>query len=441
MSNRVATSAEIAESKLIGIAIQGDSHFADVADKVKAGDFGGRLNSLIWSAMLKLDEESRPISALSVESLLAAANKLPALEARALLSAYTAERVSDAGLLEYAKVVKDSARERLLGATGVMFGDIANGSGTAEEKISNALEAAEALAADSQTSEPLPAGEYLPGFLEELERRNDNPGGVNGVPFGIHALDEMTAGFQKNDMILIAARPGMGKSIAAMTIIESLTIKNNGRGLLFSLEMSGEQLVERMVSSIGGVDNDKLRTSDLSDDEWARVAAATGKIQESRLVIDETAGLTVADIRTRAKRLHAKEPLDIIVVDYLQLIDGGGGDNMNLSVSRISAGLTRLAKELNVPVVALSQLNRSLESRTNKRPIKSDLRESGSLEQDAALIIFLYRDDAYNEDSPDKGTVELILDKNRHGKTGTAYAGFVGRHYKFTNIEEYDSGD
>ena len=271
--------------------------------------------------------------------------------------------------------------------------------------------------------------------------RSDSP--LTGIPTGFSDFDEMTSGLQNSDLIIVAGRPSMGKTTFAMNMAEHAAIKTKLPVAVFSMEMPGEQLAMRMMSSLGRIDQHKVRTGKLNDDDWPRMTSAVSLLAEAPLFIDDTPALSPNDLRARSRRLAREHGLGLIVVDYLQLMQvTGNRENRVNEISEISRSLKSLAKELSVPVIALSQLNRSLEQRPNKRPVMSDLRESGAIEQDADLIVFIYRDEVYNEDSPEKGTAEIIIAKQRNGPIGTTRLTFLGQYTRFENFisNAYDEG-
>jgi replicative DNA helicase len=259
---------------------------------------------------------------------------------------------------------------------------------------------------------------------------------VTGMPSGYDDFDEMTAGLQPSDLVVIAGRPSMGKTTFAVNIVENIVIKEKKPALIFSLEMPGEQLATRLISSLGQIEQHRLRTGKLVEEDWPRFSSAVSILSDTPLLIDDTPNMSPGEIRTRARRaVREHGELGIIVVDYLQLMQvPGSKENRTTEISEISRGLKLLAKELKVPVIALSQLNRELEHRPNKRPIMSDLRESGAIEQDADLVIFIYRDEVYNKDSPDKNVAEIIIAKQRNGPTGTVRLTFRGQYCRFENF-------
>ena len=274
--------------------------------------------------------------------------------------------------------------------------------------------------------------------VERIEILHEQDDPITGVATGFDDLDEKTSGLQPGDLVIVAGRPSMGKTTFSMNIAEYAAVKSGKPVAVFSMEMPGEQLTNRMLSSMGRIDQHRLRTGNLEDDDWPRLTSAVGMLSEVPMFIDDTPALTPTELRARARRLYREHgELGLIVIDYLQLMQGGGGsssENRAAEISEISRSLKALAKELSVPIIALSQLNRSLEQRPNKRPVMSDLRESGAMEQDADVIIFIYRDEVYNEDSPDKGTAEIIIAKQRNGPIGTTRLTFLGKYTRFENF-------
>jgi len=283
-----------------------------------------------------------------------------------------------------------------------------------------------------QDIQPLLAG--VLNRIDELYHRTGNSD-VTGLPTGFTDLDRMTSGLQPGDLVIVAGRPSMGKTALYMNIGEHIAIREGLHVAVFSMEMGASQLTMRMLGSVGLLDQHRMRTGKLLDDDWPKLTQAVQQVQDARMHIDETPALSVMELRTRARRLARQcGNLSLIIIDYLQLMSGSGGENRATEISEISRCLKSLAKELHCPVIALSQLNRSLEQRPNKRPVMSDLRESGAIEQDADLILFIYRDEVYNPDSPDKGTAELIIGKQRNGPIGTLRLTFQGASTRFLNF-------
>ncbi len=283
--------------------------------------------------------------------------------------------------------------------------------------------------------------ELLSGAVDRLDLLYQSGSNITGIATGFNDLDDRTSGLQKGDLVIVAGRPSMGKTAFSMNLVEYAAIKQELPVAVFSMEMPSEQLAMRMMSSFGRINASRLRTGKLEDEDWPRVTSAVTLLQNAPVYIDDTPALTPTDLRARARRLKREHGLGMIVVDYLQLMRApGSGDNRANEIAEISRGMKALAKEMEVPVIALSQLNRSLEQRPNKRPVMSDLRESGSIEQDADVILFLYRDEVYNEDSPDRGTAEVIIGKQRNGPIGSVRVSFRGEYTRFENLARESYG-
>ena len=281
----------------------------------------------------------------------------------------------------------------------------------------------------------VPLKDAMRDAFQLLQERYESQGTVTGLPTGFHELDEMTAGLQPSDLIILAARPAMGKTTFALNIAEFAALKTKKAAVVFSMEMSASQLAFRLISSMGRVNATRLRTGQLEDEDWSRVNSAIRMLSEVKIFIDDTPALSPNDVRSRARRFKREHDLGLIVIDYLQLMQvPGSSENRTNEISEISRSLKALAKELNIPVIALSQLNRGLESRTDKRPVMSDLRESGAIEQDADIIVFIYRDDYYHKDSADKGLAEILISKHRNGATGSVKLRFFGEYTRFDNL-------
>jgi replicative DNA helicase len=272
--------------------------------------------------------------------------------------------------------------------------------------------------------------------IKSIEELFNNNSEITGLSTGFSDLDKLTTGLQKSDLVIVAGRPSMGKTSFAMNLAENAALESNAAVAIFSMEMSGEQLIRRMLTSLGRIDAQRVRTGKLTDDDWSRLTSAINLLDRTSVHIDDTPGLTPSEIRARCRRLAAQHDgkLGLVIIDYLQLMTlGGSSENRATELSTITRALKGLAKEINVPVIALSQLNRSLEQRTDKRPVMSDLRESGSIEQDADLIMFIYRDEVYNDETDAKGIAEIIISKQRNGPIGTVKLTFLGQYTKFEN--------
>ncbi|MGD9171490.1 MAG: replicative DNA helicase, partial [Candidatus Thiodiazotropha sp.] len=347
----------------------------------------------------------------------------------------------------YAGIVREYSVMRQLISVGTDISDSAfHPQGRkAEELLDNAERKVFEIAEQTMKGKGgfAPIKSLLTKAVDKIETlfQQDEP--ITGLSTGFTDFDQMTSGLQHADLIIVAGRPSMGKTTFAMNIAENVAIQGGKAVAVFSMEMPGDALAMRMMSSLGRIDQLRVRTGKLDDDEWPRLSSAVSMLAETKLFIDDTPALSPTEVRARARRLKRENnELGLIVIDYLQLMQAPGeGENRTNEISAISRSLKALAKELDVPVIALSQLNRSLEQRTNKRPIMSDLRESGAIEQDADLIVFIYRDEVYNEDSPDKGIAEIIIGKQRNGPIGTTRLTFLGKYTKFENYTDDIYGD
>jgi replicative DNA helicase len=346
---------------------------------------------------------------------------------------------SAANIVTYANIVRDRSVLRQLIHVGTDISDSAfnpEGRETAD-LLENAERQVFKIAEQRQRGQGgfMPIKSLLAKAVDKIEIMFGQEGSITGASTGFTELDRLTSGLQPADLIIVAGRPSMGKTTIAMNMAENIAIKSGKPVAVFSMEMPGDSLAMRMMSSLGRIDQHKVRTGKLEDDDWPRLTSAMSLLAETKLFIDDTPALTPTEVRSRARRLTREYgQLGLVVLDYLQLMQSpSSGDNRVQQISDISRSLKALAKELNVPVVALSQLNRNLEQRPNKRPVMSDLRESGAIEQDADLIVFVYRDEVYNEDSPDKGIAEIIIGKQRNGPLGTVRLTFLGQYTRFEN--------
>ena len=429
-----------AEQSVLGSLMIDNSAWDQVADMISEVDFYRKEHRLIFQAIATLSEESNPSDAVTLSEWLDSNNELNNVGGLSYLGALAKNTPTAANIKAYANIVRERSIMRQLVSVGT---EIANSAYNPEGRDSkDLLEHAEQKV--FKIAEQGAKGrkgyqnirQLLTKAVDRIDKLFQMDSHITGVATGFDDFDEKTAGLQPADLVIVAGRPSMGKTTFAMNIAENAAIKQNLPVVVFSMEMPGEQLAMRMMSSLGRIDQHKLRTGKLGDEDWPRVTSAVGILSEAPLYIDDTPALTTTDLRARARRLKREHgDLGLIVIDYIQLMQGSGRSNENRAteVSEISRGLKALAKELNVPVVALSQLNRSLEQRPNKRPIMSDLRESGAIEQDADVIVFIYRDEVYNEDSPDKGMAEIIIGKQRNGPIGTTRLTFMGKYTKFEN--------
>ncbi|MBI1905590.1 MAG: replicative DNA helicase [Rhodocyclales bacterium] len=434
-----------AEQSLIGGILLDNAAWERVADLVNGADFYRDDHRRIYQQIARLIDLGKPADVVTVFAALEKSGEAEQAGGLAYLAEVANSTPSAANIRRYAEIVRERAILRKMATIGDEIAASAlNPSGRdakslLDEAEAKVFEIAEAGARGSSGFVSIqPILKQVVDRVQELYDR-DNPSDVTGVPTGLADLDEKTSGLQPSDMIIIAGRPAMGKTTLALNLAEHIAVDCRLPVAIFSMEMPGTQLAMRFISSVGRIDQTKLRTGRLSDEDWQRLTTAMGKLYDAPLFIDETPGLNPMDLRARARRLSRQcGKLGLIVIDYLQLMTSTrDGDNRAAELSEISRSVKSLAKELHVPIIALSQLNRSLEQRPNKRPVMSDLRESGAIEQDADIIMFIYRDEVYNPDSPDKGSAELIIGKHRNGPTGMVRMTFIG---ECTRFENYASG-
>ena len=439
-----------AESSVLGGLLLDNGAWDRVGDLLNDGDFYRYEHRLIYSAMATLINGSRPADVITVFEHLQNVGKAEETGGLAYLNALAQYVPSAGNIRRYAEIVRERAiLRKLVAASDEIATNAFNPQGKpvaqildeSEQKIFNIGEEGSRMKRGFQSMDTL-----VVDLLDRVQEMADNPNDVTGVPTGFYDLDRMTAGLQAGDMVVLAARPSMGKTAFAINIAEHVALNEGLPVAVFSMEMGASQLAVRIVGSIGRIDQGHLRTGKLTDEEWPRLTEAIEKLRTISLHIDETAGLTASELRANARRLARQcGKLGLIVVDYLQLMSGSSGDNENRAteLGEISRGLKMLAKELGCPVIALSQLNRSVETRPDKRPMMSDLRESGAIEQDADIIMFIYRDDYYNkETSKEPGVAEIIIAKQRNGPTGTVKLAFLKPLTRFENLAAgYGSGD
>ncbi len=431
-----------AEQSVLGGLMLDNSSWDKIADILAADDFYRDDHRRIYRQIARLIDQSRPADVVTVAEAIESSDDKDKVGGLAYLGSLASSTPSAHNIRRYAEIVRERAILRRLVAVGNNIADSAFNQGGKEvsqlldEAESRVFEIAEAGARGKQGFMELQP--LLTQVMERIDTlyHRENPSLVTGVPTGFTDLDQMTSGLQEGDLVIIAARPSMGKTSLAMNIAEHVAIDNRLPVAIFSMEMSGTQLATRMLGSVGRLDQHKLRTAQLTDEDWSRLTHAVGKLHDAPVHIDETPGLNPLELRARARRLHRQYgKLGLVVIDYLQLMSGSSqGENRATEISEISRSLKGLAKELKVPVVALSQLNRSVEQRQEKRPVMSDLRESGAIEQDADLILFIYRDEVYNRDSPHKGKAEIIVGKQRNGPIGEVFLTFLGQYTRFENF-------
>ncbi len=438
-----------AESSVLGGLLLDNGAWDRVGDLLKDGDFYRYEHRLVFAAIGVLINGSKPADVITVFEQLLGQGKAEEIGGLAYLNSLAQYVPSAGNIRRYAEIVRDrSILRKLVAASDEISTNAFNPKGRpvatildeSEQKIFNIGEEGARTKQGFQSMDTL-----VVDLLDRVQEMADNPNDVTGVPTGFYDLDRMTSGFQAGDMIVLAARPSMGKTALAINIAEHVALNEGLPVAVFSMEMGAAQLAVRIVGSIGRIDQGHLRTGKLTDEEWPRLSEAIEKLRTISLHIDESAGLTSSELRANARRLSRQcGKLGLIVVDYLQLMSGSSGDNENRAtvLGEISRGLKMLARELQCPVIALSQLNRSVEQRPDKRPMMSDLRESGAIEQDADIIMFIYRDEYYTKDAcKEPGVAEVIIAKQRNGPTGTVKLAFLNNITKFESLAHGGSGD
>jgi len=427
-----------AEQAVIGAALLQAEALITALERVKSEDFYSSAHQLIFEAMIELGENNQPIDLVTLTAQLQDKGMLEEVGGVSYLAKLANSVPTAANVEYYAQIVEEKSMLRRLirTATNIVSDGYANAEditsllGDAEKKI---LE----ISNRRSSSGFISIRDVLMEVFEKVEFLYANRGGTSGIPSGFVDLDRMTAGFQRSDLIIVAARPSVGKTAFALNIAQNVGVRAKETVAIFSLEMSAAQLVQRMICAEANVDATRMRTGNLEPDDWEKLTMAIGALSEAEIFIDDTPGITVADIRAKCRRLKKEKGLGMILIDYLQLISGRGkaGENRQQEVSEISRTLKQIARELEVPVIALSQLSRGVEQRQDKRPMMSDLRESGSIEQDADIVSFLYRDDYYDKESEKKNIIEIIIAKQRNGPVGTVELVFLKNFNKFVNLD------
>ncbi len=430
-----------AEQAVLGGLLLDNSVWVRVADIISEEEFYQKRHKFIFRHISALVDANKAADAITVSESLSSTEELEGVGGLAYLGLLVQNTPSSENTKRYAEIVREKAVLRSLAAVANQIVD--SSFSPMGKPASQVVDEAESkIFAISEHGSKIQQGfsKLEPVITEVVEKvealyNQENPSDITGIPTGFTDLDRMTAGFQEGDLIIIAGRPSMGKTALALNIAEHVAVNSGLPVGIFSMEMSASQLVMRTLGSMGKFDQHKLRTGRLSVEEWGRFTDPVVKLTNAPIQIDEAGALNALELRARARRLHREyKKLGLIIIDYLQLMSSpSSGENRATEISEISRSLKSLAKELQVPVVALSQLNRSVEQRPNKRPVMSDLRESGAIEQDADVILFIYRDEVYNPDSPDKGTAELIVAKQRNGPTGQILLTFQGEFTRFTN--------
>ncbi|ANF95057.1 replicative DNA helicase [Paenibacillus bovis] len=431
-----------AEQAVLGAILLQAEALISVMERVDTEDFYDKTHQLIYEAMVHLGEENQPIDLITLTSLLQDRSQLEDIGGVSYLAKLANAVPTAANVDYYAQIIEEKSMLRRLIRTATQIvsegytggEDVGNMLGDAERKI---LE----ISNRRTGSGFIAIRDVLMEVFEKMETLSESSGNTTGIPTGFIDLDKMTAGFQRSDLIIVAARPSVGKTAFALNIAQNVAVRAKETVAIFSLEMSAAQLVQRMICAEANLDASAMRTGDFKEEDWMKLTMGIASLSEAEIYIDDTPGITVSEIRAKCRRLQKEKGLGMIVIDYLQLISGRGkaGENRQQEVSEISRTLKQIARELHVPVIALSQLSRGVEQRQDKRPMMSDLRESGSIEQDADIVSFLYRDDYYNQETEKKNIIEIIIAKQRNGPVGTVELVFLKNFNKFVNYERVQS--
>jgi len=436
-----------AEQSVLGGLMIASEVWDSVADMVGEGDFFRPEHRRIFACMTHLVAQEQPIDVVTLAETLARNGELDEVGGTAYLAEIASNTPSVANIRAYAQAVRERAIFRSLIAAANSIADTSfNPEGrSSDEVLDEAERRIMQIAEERPKSGGLePINPLLKQAVDKIDELFNNDEAITGLSTGFEKLDEMTSGLQKSDLVIVAARPSMGKTTFAMNLVENALLRYEQPILVFSMEMPASQLMMRMLSSVGKIDQTRVRSGKLEEEDWPKLSAAVSKLKDRPLYIDDTPALTPTEVRSRARKvLREHGSIGMIMLDYLQLMQvaGRSGEGRTAEISEISRSLKGIAKEFECPVVALSQLNRALEQRPNKRPVNSDLRESGAIEQDADVIMFIYRDEVYNEETQDKGVAEIIIGKQRNGPIGTARLGFIGKFTRFENLAFNDYED
>jgi len=427
-----------AEQSVLGSLLIDRDAIIRVAAMLKADDFFHGANGTIFQAIIDLYNRREPTDFVTLTDELQRRERLDQVGGVAYLSSLLNAVPTAVHIEYYGKIVERTATLRRLINAGASIVSIGYRDGVDVEEAMDASERAIFDVSQRRTTRDFRSiADVLDGFFDQIDHMQKNRDSLVGVPTGYADLDKLTGGLQKSDLIIIAARPSVGKTAFALGVAYGAAVKHKRTVGIFSLEMSAEQLVQRLLATETGIDSHRIRLGQIDDKELGRMTSAFGKLAEAQIFIDDSAGLTIMELRSKARRLQAEHGLDMLVIDYLQLMQGSRSDNRVQEISEISRGLKGIARELNIPVISLSQLSRAVEARADHRPLLSDLRESGSIEQDADVVMFIYREELYDENTENKGVAEISVSKHRNGPVGKVNLRFVQRTARFADLELY----
>ena len=430
-----------AEQSVLGSLLLDRDAIIKIASLVKPEDFFSGANGIVFQAILDLYNRREPTDFITLSDELGRKERLDQVGGIAYLSSLVSAVPTSVHVEYYAKIVERTATLRRLIDAGAQIVSIGYQDGVdTEDALDRAEQAIFRVTERRTTKDFVSIAEVLDRFFDQIDYLQQHRGEVVGVPTGFTDLDQLTGGLQKSDLIILAARPSVGKTALALGMAYGAAVVNGKTVGIFSLEMSAEQLVQRLLSTETGVDSHRLRLGHIDDHEWDRISRAFGRLAEANIFIDDSAGIGVMELRSKARRLQAEHGVDLLVIDYLQLMSSRRSENRVQEISEISRGLKSLARELNIPVLALAQLSRAVETRADHHPMLSDLRESGSIEQDADIVMFIYRDEVYDAESEKKGIAEIIVAKHRNGPVGTINLRYFNQTARFADLEMYRDG-
>lgn len=431
-----------AEQSVIGAMLMDKDAILEAAELISGQDFYQTAYGVIFDSMVELFNEGKPVDLITLQERLKEKDVPPEIASLEFVKNLLTEALTSANVKYHAEIVADKSMLRKL----IRLNDeISNICYAGKEPLEAVLEKTEKsvfeLLQKRNTSDYVPIRQIVLNALDRIEKASKNKGSVTGLPTGFIDLDYKLSGLQPADLILVAARPSMGKTAFVLNIAQYVAFKKGRKAAIFSLEMSKEQLVNRLFSLESQVEAQALRTGNMKDSDWEKLIESAGIIGQSKLIIDDTPGISVSELRSKCRKYKLEHGLDLIIIDYLQLMSGsvgGRSESRQQEISEISRSLKALARELNIPVIALSQLSRAVEARPDKRPMLSDLRESGAIEQDADVVMFIYRDEYYNKDSEYKKQAEIIIAKQRNGPVGTVHLAWLGEYTKFANLSRQE---